>query len=332
MKIFLGIDGGGSKTEAIVAAEDGRIYGWNKSGPSNPLFMQPIKAFENVIAAANAALSPATISEQEIEHVSICVPGFQKHFSEEALAECLKMDKERISLMGDERSTMLAALGNSPGIVIAAGTGSFAIGRDEHHNEHSAGGWGPILGDEGSGYDVGRQALRAIIAEHEGKAEPTLLTQKVCNLWGIEKVEDIRLFLNSRANFQQIISALAPLVLECAQEEDAAAQNIIKQAGNSLADLAKTVLDRLDMQEDPIQVVLTGGMRNFGNRIDTCIVRRLKDKYRINATLKKPQFPTVIGAVLLAMEEAAIFPNEEVLTILKKNYDEFTGAENGTSG
>lgn len=332
MKIFLGIDGGGSKTEAIVAAEDGRIYGWNKSGPSNPLFMQPIKAFETVIAAANAVLSQTTIPEQEIEGACICIPGFKKHFSEEVLAGSLKIDKERISLMGDERSTMLAALGNSPGIVIAAGTGSFAIGRDEYHNEHSAGGWGPILGDEGSGYDVGRQALRAIIAEHEGKAEPTLLTQKVCNLWGIEKVEDIRLFLNSHANFQQIISALAPLVLECAQEGDAVAQNIIKQAGNSLADLAKTVLDKLDIHDEPIQIVLTGGVRNFGNRIDTCIVRRLKDKYRINATLKKPQLPTVIGAVLLAMEKAAIFPNEEVLTTLRENYDEFTGAENGTSG
>ncbi len=331
MKIFLGIDGGGSKTEAAAAAEDGRIYGWGKTGPSNPLFLQPSQALDNMLEAAGAVFSQAGIDRREIAYTCICIPGFIKTFPEDKVANSLQIERKKISIMGDERSTMLAALGSEPGVVIAAGTGSFAIGRDEHNKVISAGGWGPILGDEGSGYDVGKQALRVVIAEHERRGEKTLLTETICELWKIEKVEDIRLFLSSHTNFQQTISALAPLVLECAEEGDAAAQNIIKQAGESLADLVKIVVTKLNLQGKEIPVVLTGGMSNFGNWINPFITGKLKDIYKINAVLQRPKFSTVIGAVLLAMQKAAFFPDEKTLIKLKENYDMVSGVKNGTS-
>lgn len=331
MKIYLGIDGGGSKTEAVAAAEDGRIYGWGKTGPSNPLFLQRHQAFENMTAAALAAISPKNITGEEIEYTCVCIPGFKKEFTEDEIAASLKLKKNKISIMGDGRSTLLAALGKESGVVIAAGTGSFAIGQNENHKIFSAGGWGPVLGDEGSGFDIGKQALRAVIAEHEGRGERTLLTEKISSLWKIEKVEDIRLFLNEHGNFQQTISALAPLVLECAEGGDAAAQNIIKQAGESLADLVKTVVAALDMQGKEIPVVLTGGMSNLGKWINPSIIGKLKNVYKINAVLQRPKFQTVIGAVLLAMEKAAFFPDEKTLIILKENYDKVSGVKNGTS-
>jgi len=332
MTLFLGIDGGGSKTEALIATEDGRIYGWQKAGPSNPLFIAPAKALENVVAAVEGATAQAAIAKQSIEQACICIPGFQKQFSKESLAKSLGVDAERISIMGDERSTLLAALGGKAGIVIAAGTGSFAIGQDDQHNIKSAGGWGPILGDEGSGYDIGRRALRAIIAQHEKAARATTLTEKVCKLWGISKVEDIRLYLNRHTNFQQTISALAPLVLECAQKGDSTAKAIIQRAGYSLADLAYTVIKQLAMTDKPIRMVISGGMRNFGNLIKDPIQQHCKEEYQLDVQLCEPEFPTVIGALLLAMEKAAIFPSEKALITLKENYEKIAGAKHGISG
>lgn len=332
MTLFLGIDGGGSKTEALIAAEDGRIYGWQKTGPSNPLFMPPAKALENVVAAVKGAMTAQTaIMKQSITQACICIPGFEKQFSKESLVRSLGVGIEQISMMGDERSTLLAALGGKAGIVIAAGTGSFAIGRDGQNNIKSAGGWGPILGDEGSGYDMGRQALRAIVTQHENNAPTTALTEAVCSLWGIDRVQDIRLYLNSHTNFQQTISALAPLVLECAQKGDSTAKTIIRRAGYSLADLSYTVIKQLTMPDGPVKIAVSGGIRNFGDLITDPIRQRFKEEYQIEVNLCEPEFPTVIGALLLAMEKVALFPGEKALITLKENYERITGVEHGIS-
>jgi N-acetylglucosamine kinase-like BadF-type ATPase len=131
MTLFLGIDGGGSKTEALIAAEDGRIYGWQKTGPSNPLFMPPAKALENVVAAVEGAMTAQTaIMKQAITQACICIPGFEKQFFKRESGAILGVGIEQISMMGDEREHAAGGIGCKSRDRDRRRNGFIAIGRD----------------------------------------------------------------------------------------------------------------------------------------------------------------------------------------------------------
>src|SRR5437868_12305377 len=171
MKYFLGVDGGASKTAALVTDENSVPLGRGLAGGSNHLRVGIETATRNIERAVNSALVESGIAIREIEYAYCGIAGSDHPEHHERVVDSLKMFFPRGNFVvdTDARIALTGAVGFGSGIVIIAGTGSVAFGRNENGDECRAGGWGPILGDEGSGYAIGCDGLTAVLRAYDGR-------------------------------------------------------------------------------------------------------------------------------------------------------------------
>jgi len=310
MDYYLGIDGGGTKTEAILADRTGRILGMGRSGGSNPNFVGKKKAFQSILEAIRLTL--CELDPKIISHVAICIPGIKKY--QQGIISLLPFDKERLTISTDELSTFYSALLKEYGVVVLAGTGSFVLGINKRGVKASVGGWGPIIGDWGSGYWIGREALKSVVQEHDGMGSRTLLTEKIINYYGIESINCLRSVL-----VPDKVSQLASLVYEEALEGDAVALSIINRAADHLGKMAEYVIKKLDMDNVEYDLSLTGGISKLGDLLCQSFQEGLSKTCPF-INIIKPRCIPVIGALLLAMKEKGIVWEEDVITKLIISY------------
>jgi len=316
MAYFLGIDGGGTKTEAVLADEHGFVLSIGKSGGSNPNFVGKEVSFASIICAAKAAL--ACVNNSRIEEVVVCAPGIKKYTEElhQKLEKILNIGKSRILIDDDKLNSFYGALGKEYGAVVLAGTGSFAMGINKYGQKYVIGGWGPIIGDEGSGQWIAVQALKAIAKEHDGIGPTTLLTNMIMRQYGVSDASDIR-----RVIAIDNISGLVPVVMEAAQKGDSVALSIINRAGVELAKMANAVISKLDLNSSDYEVALTGGISNLGDLLWVpfmATIRSLHEKVNII----KPKFTPGVGAVMIALKRAGIEWCNDIMDNLKTSYEE----------
>lgn len=321
--LYLGIDGGGTKTEALVADAAGRILGRAVGGPANPLFSP--QAVQNLADVLRTAL--LGLERQRLTLAAICVPGLAARFPRVALAEQLELPAEILEVAGDDFSTFYGALAKTTGIVVAAGTGSFVTGIDSSGKIVSLGGWGPLLGDEGSGYAIGREALRAVIAAEESNGAATLLKELIFDHYQIQQYLELRNLIYQKASYQQELSGLVPLVLQAAQKSDPVAQSILEKAGSDLAELAIHAARRLQLGEAEKEIAITGGLVHLGNSLwapfGQKVTAELGNAYRVRPAVFNP----AVGALLVAYRARQIAFSEPVLNHLKSSYSLIRGVK-----
>ncbi|MDK2991994.1 MAG: hypothetical protein PWP48_1227 [Clostridiales bacterium] len=310
MRYYLGVDGGGTKTEALVADQNGVIIGVGKSGSSNPHFIDKNMALSALLDAISAALGD--INMIDVAKAVICIPGMKKYKSE--LAERIGIDESKLFTYADEQNTFVGALGKGYGVVVLAGTGSFAIGVNKNGSSDIVGGWGPVIGDPGSGYWMAVRALQAVAREYDGLAEHTVLTDKIKNHYSIGNINALKGIVSI-----DNISPIAVLVKEAALEGDEAAKDIVWEAGVELAKMASAVITRLELDHKDYSLALTGGISNFGELIMRPFINALRRNHR-NIDIVEPLFAPAVGAVMLAMKEDGISWNEDILNNLKVSY------------
>lgn len=291
-ELLLALDGGGTKTQAILADRSGHVLGLGRSGPSNPLSVGNGEAVNNVLAAARMALGGHDV--RETAAIGLYIPGFGRCQGEmpEAYA------KARV--WSDAYSAYYACLGKAGGVVVLAGTGSFALGIDETGAAYTAGGWGHLLGDEGSGYDIGRRALRALLRRDEAGARPTDLDLQLMAALQIDKPRGALRAVYAPGAERGRIAALCPLVARAARAgaEDACA--ILEEAAGALGELAAQVAAQ--MAPGPRDAALTGGVAQMGAPIRTPFERRL-GAVCPQLRLTMPRFSPATGAMLHLMRE-----------------------------
>lgn len=317
MRYFLGIDGGGTKTEALLCTECGLITGRGKTDSSNPLFIEKSAAFENIRKSIDLALKEYN-SEMSLISAAVCIPGI-KRYKEELKAQLLnKFSNAYID--ADEMNAFLGAVAKPYGVVIVSGTGSFAMGVNRKGESNELGGWGPILGDEGSGYHIGLLCLKSIIREYEGAGPETVLTPKVMEFLQINNINELKRKVYSKEFDRSCMGSLGKIVKKAADESDAVSLEIIDSAAGELANLANRVIANLTMDDGTYDVVLTGGVRNFGKLIMKPFTEHIKRKNK-NIIVKEPEFEPVIGSILIAMKDSGIdIMNEEILRNLHDSY------------
>lgn len=257
MCVYLGIDGGGTQTRCLVADQDGNILGQGLAGPSNCLAVGTGAAAAAVMAAAERALEEAGRSMGDVAAVCIGLAGAGRPKEQAEVAAALSFPPAaRVQVVSDARIALAGALGGQPGVIVIAGTGSIAFGLSSRGETLRAGGWGWLLGDEGSGLDLGRSALKAALAAHDGTGPETVLRERVCAAWGLTSPDEAvpRIYADVAAA-RGLMASLAPLVSEAADEGDAVALEILSAAGRSLARLAAAVLRRLDVPGAPVAAV-----------------------------------------------------------------------------
>src|SRR6184192_4367337 len=166
MKYYLGVDGGASKTAALVTDETGKSLGTGIAGPSNHLRVGIETAARNIERAVNKAVVAADVATREIVWAYCGIAGADHPAHRQEVVDSLEIFFPRGNFTVDNDAR-----------IVLAGTGSVAFGRNDAGEEARAGGWGPIIGDEGSGYFIARTGLSAILRAYDGRSKPTLMTE-----------------------------------------------------------------------------------------------------------------------------------------------------------
>jgi N-acetylglucosamine kinase-like BadF-type ATPase len=272
-RILLGIDGGGTKTRCLVASAEGRILGEGISGPSNYQAVGQERASAAIKESVELALAAAGFSAPAVlagaagapRIAAVCagLAGVGRPEDQPvAQAMCSFLGDVPLLAVSDARIALAGALEGGPGVTLIAGTGSIALGLKADGEMVRAGGWGWVLGDEGSGFAIGKAALQAALGANDGSAPETILQRAICQLWQLDRIEGaIRKVYADPIAGRVEIAGLVPAVVAAAEAGDGPAQAILAQAGRDLGRLAVTVLRKLDLpKESPQFVAVTGGV------------------------------------------------------------------------
>src|SRR5687768_3962866 len=255
----LGIDVGGTKTVCLLADEaerviaDGRDEGANLQGAGE-------LALEKVLHS----VMEKTLEGTGVIPSAIClgIAGVDRA-SDEAVVRSIMTRigyKARILVVNDALIALQAGIGEGPGIVIVSGTGSIAYGRNDHAEASRAGGWGYVLGDEGSGYWIGRAALRAVLRQADKRGPSTALTPMLLEHFGVQQPQGLIHQVYHTNLKPAAIGALARSVQSAFAVGDEAAIGILRAAANELESSALSVARRLGMVGQPFTFILAGGI------------------------------------------------------------------------
>jgi len=242
MQYIIGIDAGGTKTEAVAYNKDGTEISRGLAAFGNPVIHQE-KAFENIIRSIQSCLS--NLQADRCVGIVSGVAGIEANNNRLALYHNLnRLFHVPITVLNDAELSYFSLLKADDGILTIAGTGSVSIG---YHNEkmYMCGGWGHLLGDEGSAYDIAIQAIKSAIVDFEMGLPIHSLTADLLNKMNISHVPEIKSFVYKEQ--KSMIASLSEVVGYHADKDDLRAANILKQAGNSLALQTITLLKRLSL-------------------------------------------------------------------------------------
>jgi N-acetylglucosamine kinase-like BadF-type ATPase len=298
---FLGVDGGASKTAALVTDESGEPLGDGLAGPSNHLRVGIETAARNIERAVNKALVAADVTSREIVWAYCGIAGADHPAHRQEVVDSLSIffPRGNFTVDNDARIALTGAVGYGGGIVVIAGTGSVAFGRNEEGDEWRAGGWGPILGDEGSGFGIARDALAAILRAYDGRGPATRMTDMLREEWNM-KPEDVPRFVYAPTTHTDDIARFGKLAIEAAEAGDEVALKILNEGGRQLGDCVVAVGRRLNMRDTAFPVSYTGGAFSAGPLL-LDPMREVILAAAPKATIAPPEKTPVQGAAMMAM-------------------------------
>ena len=305
MSYFIGIDGGASKTAALVVDEEGKELGRGLAGGSNHLRVGIEEATRNVERAMNTALVEAGIAIRDVEYTYAGIAGADHPVHREKMVDALRVFFPRGNFIvdTDARVALTGAVGFDAGIVIIAGTGSVAFGRNAKGDEARAGGWGPTLGDEGSGFWIAREGLSAIVRAHDGRGFQTAMTDLLCYEYEMCEPADLPHFVYAATTHVDDIARYGKLVIEAARGSDQVALDILSRAGSELAACVLAIARRLHMTDATFSVAYVGGAFHAGDLLLNPMRLRLQRDLP-GAQLVPPRHTPVEGAARMAMRAA----------------------------
>lgn len=310
---FAGVDGGGSSTRVIIASKDGDVCGFGQAGSCNPNYVGVDAASDALRAAFAAAWADASHGGTPISGAFLGIAGmnaFRRQSHPQRLVAWLSRTADaKIEFDHDLRIALAGSLGGQPGIVVIAGTGSAGYGRTATGEAALAGGWGALLDDVGGGYWLAVQALSAVARAIDGRSPATALHELILDRLNLSSAPDLPNWLSRPETTRAKIAELAPLVFEGARGGDVVALQLLERGAEELASIAGAVAGKLRF--GATHVALTGGLsQNSEYKVffHQALAQRLPQ-----LTLKPAQLAPVVGALLLAFQQAGQpFPKERI--------------------
>jgi N-acetylglucosamine kinase-like BadF-type ATPase len=247
---LLGIDGGGTSTTAWLADRDGTVLGKGQGGPSNLKAVGPQKAQAGLAAAIGGAFSSARLEQVPVDVACFGLAGFDRPEDKRLLAAWSMRHEWARKLLVENDGALILAAGTPEGwgLGVIAGTGSIAVGRAPDGRTARAGGWGHLIGDEGSAYAVALAGLRWVARHSDGRAmrvSHDLLSDRLCDALGIRSSSELVSTIYSGEFDRARIAALAPVVVECAQSDPLISESILMPASRDLAEMVLAVARQL---------------------------------------------------------------------------------------
>ncbi|HXG10136.1 MAG TPA: BadF/BadG/BcrA/BcrD ATPase family protein [Gemmataceae bacterium] len=263
--LCLGVDGGGTQTVALLARRD-EAGGWSVlgrgvAGPSNPQAVGPAAATRALDQAISLAFASAGIPRGSVAAACLGLAGADRPQDQRLIQEWASQVglAEIVEVTSDAVLVLAAGTPAGWGLGVIAGTGSIAVGRSADGRTARAGGWGYLLGDEGSGYGLVMAGLQAVVRAADGRGPATLLTERLLSKLGVDRPEMLVPAIYRGSWDRAALAGLAPLVLEAAAEDAVAAQ-IREDAARALAEAAAAVARKLELGPGPVPVSLAGGV------------------------------------------------------------------------
>jgi N-acetylglucosamine kinase-like BadF-type ATPase len=300
--IFLGVDGGGNKTTCAVGDEKS-VLASATAGGSNVIRVGEAEAREALHEVIRKACAAANVIPEQVERICVGAAGAARP----QIAEIVKgivseVIQGEIMVTDDLVTALQAAFDGKPGVIVIAGTGSTAYGKNSEGKTARAGGWGFEISDEGSGHWIGRSAVAAVLrAQDEDEASPTTLAVNILKAWRLKTLDELIRAANAPAAVD--FAALFPHVLAAADAADPVARTVLTQAGTELARLAKIVIGRIFQEVPTVPVAMSGGVFRNSALVRHVFYNSLRSEYP-NATVGSTIVEPVKGALELARQRA----------------------------
>jgi N-acetylglucosamine kinase-like BadF-type ATPase len=309
MPTYLGIDGGGTHTRALLISAEGEVLGHGISGPSNPNNVGFALAMANWGAAATAAGSNSP---------DACVVGSAgvKSVSDmQTLTQATEAahlgPNGRCAVVNDTEAALAGGLPGRAGIVLIAGTGSFCLGRDTKGVVAHCGGWGWLVDDIGSGFFLGREALRAAVFAADKREPATVLLAFILDHYQVSHPDDLLAKIYDNEFSPARVAALAPFVISAARTDDLVALAIIKRGCAGLS-------AQLLWLQAP-EVLCSGGLARSGYPYQDSLDAALRLAIP-GVRLSEPTLPPVAGAAIRALELAGLPITPELVSRLTSEW------------
>jgi N-acetylglucosamine kinase-like BadF-type ATPase len=276
---YLGIDGGGTSTRAIIIDAAGAVVGEGFSGPANALRVGVREAAKHIREAVEHACAQAEIHLGRIVAAEVGLAGARRREVRERMRRAVSqvLAIKRLKIVTDADIALDGATDGAPGLVLIAGTGSVCVGVNSSGVQARAGGWGPAAGDEGSGYSIARRALQSVAHAADGRGARTRLSAAACEYFDISSVDELGLAMSTPGLTHDRFAGFARRVIDVARQGDAVARDILRHAGMELATLAIAVIRQLGMQQERFQIAYVGGVFNAGDLVMQPLIEALQD-------------------------------------------------------
>jgi N-acetylglucosamine kinase-like BadF-type ATPase len=302
--LLLGVDGGGTSTIALLGREDGVPIGRGAAGPSNAKAVGNAAARQALEAAIGAAFHAARLVARPAAVACLGLAGFDRPEDKQLLGEWVESGHwaERLLLVNDGDLVVAAGTPEGWGVGVIAGTGSIAVARAPDGRKARAGGWGHLIGDEGSAYSIVLSALRRVARRADGRetfavrSDP--LSTHLCSALGISGPDQLVSALYAPGFDRSKIAALAPAVLAAAALDPSIAEGLLRPAGAELAAMAIAAAQAIGWNSGPLPLAMAGGFL-----LSSEVVRQaLVDQLRVHGfdPVAAPVTEPARGALVLA--------------------------------
>jgi N-acetylglucosamine kinase-like BadF-type ATPase len=266
-ELLLAVDGGGSKTRALLADTTGNVIGRGTGGSSNYHVVGLEAAGRALQIAIDGARKAANGSDGRIVAACFGLASVDRPSDQLLINGWVSRQglTDRFCIVNDSELVLAAGTPEGWGIALICGTGSICVGRSKDGRGARAGGWGYLMGDEGSGYFLGVQALRLATQTADGRADAQRILDMVLEQWELEHPEQLLSFVYQTEGNHGEIAALAERILDLAEDGDLHAQRLLDTAARALAQHVDTVARRLEIKEPPL--ALGGGLMASSERL-----------------------------------------------------------------
>jgi N-acetylglucosamine kinase-like BadF-type ATPase len=305
---IIGIDGGGTKTTAVLCAPDGAILAEAQGAPSNFQIIGIEPSAHTILDLIQSCCHSVGCNISHIGSVVAGVAGAGRPSDQENLhngildvAQAQNLTLNNLTIESDARIALEGAFSGKPGVIVIAGTGSIVFGKDDRGKTYRAGGWGRFIGDEGSGYTIGQQALRAVARSFDDKNKKTALKKLFANKYGLTSQETIIRSLY-KENFD--IASLVPMVIEAASKGDNAAKNILENATSELVEIIGITVMKMNTNvrnSSKHSLALVGGLFSGEHYYSRKVISSIR-KNVPSVSIRPAESSPVVGAALLAIE------------------------------
>lgn len=296
-ELVLAVDSGGTKTSCVLARisanRECTILGTGRSTAGNPRVIGLETSAQAIAESVKLAKAEAGLDSFPCHRALFAVAGTLNEPIRTELCRILSdMELAEECFVVPDLIPLVVGSDSTVSIGLIAGTGSVAIGRDRQGSFAVAGGWGPLLGDDGSGFAIGRAALRATLLSLESGIRAGGLVDQVCQALGADSCREMKTRIADATDLRDLVASLAPIVLSDENATDPLCVAIISKAAADLVEMIKSLRARLHIPTDGIKIAFSGGVLQEQTPLIDQLIRELASN-GFKAKLERIEDPTI---------------------------------------